>query len=411
VTSLRRFLPLASLILALMAIGGGVLYAQLEGGDRGIPPVDSASTYEVTDVAVDVSAPNSEQARYEGWREAQSRGWRALWAKMNGQPASAAPDLSDTVLDSIVSGIVIEDEQIGPKRYIATLGVLFDRARAGQLLGVHGVGRRSAPMLVIPVMITGSSAQSFESRNEWQRAWARFRTGNSAIDYVRPTGSGIDPLLLNLSQARRPGRGWWRMLLDQYGASDVIMAEVQLRRLYPGGPAIGIFTARHGPDGIMIGRFTLRVESSNLIPRMFDVGIQRLDGLYTQALGQGQLRPDPSLTIVEPVVAPPPPETSAEPVEETVVTGPILRGIASAFRIQVDTPNAGSVGQAELAVSRIPGVTSALTTSLALGGTSVMRVTFTGNLDQLQAALQGQGWAVQNGGGTLRISRGGGEGQ
>jgi hypothetical protein len=179
----------------------------------------------------------------------------------------------------MVSGIVVEQEQIGPKRYIATLGVLFDRARTGQLLGVGGVVHRSAPMLVIPVMLTGGAFTSFEYRNEWQKAWARFRTGNSAVDYVRPTGSGIDPLLLNVMQARRPGRGWWRMLLNQYGAADVVVPEVHLKRLWPGGPAIATFTARHGPDGAVLGSFTLRVETSAAIPKLLDAGVQRLDTL------------------------------------------------------------------------------------------------------------------------------------
>jgi len=57
------------------------------------------------------------------------------------------------VLNSIVSGIVIDNEQIGPNRYIARLGVLFDRARTGQMLGVSGDIQRSAPMLVIPVNV------------------------------------------------------------------------------------------------------------------------------------------------------------------------------------------------------------------------------------------------------------------
>ena len=67
------------------------------------------------------------------------------------------------------------------------------------------------------------------------------------------------------------------------------------------------------------------------------------------------------------------------------------------------------MSQAELSVSRINGVTSALTTSLALGGTSVMRVTFVGDSASLQAALQAQGWQVQGSGSTLRISPPGGQ--
>jgi hypothetical protein len=399
-----------SLLLALIASFAlaGVVYAQLEGADRGVPPIDSASTFEIGGIQVDVAAPTAEKARYEGWRQAQSKGWKALWARTHGRPISEAPGLSDSALDAMVSGIIVEQEQIGPKRYIATLGVLFDRARTGQLLGVSGSVRRSAPMLVIPVMLTGGSYQSFESRNEWQKAWARFRTAGSPVDYVRPAGSGIDPLLLNATQTYRPGRGWWRMLLDQYGAADVIIPEVRLRRQYPGGPATATFTARHGPDNHVLGRFSLRVSNSAAIPRMLDEGVRRLDLLYAQALDAGLLAPDPTL-IVE---APPPVEELVEEIDEDVLLPVDLGGgspvaAAKTFSIQVDTPTADAVGRAELSVSRVRGVTSALTTSLALGGTSTMRVTYMGDSSALQAALEAQGWTVRGSGTSLRISRGG----
>ena len=76
------------------------------------------------------------------------------------------------------------------------------------------------------------------------------------------------------------------------------------------------------------------------------------------------------------------------------------------FTIQVDTPDPTPVGRAELSVSRVSGVTSALTTSLALGGTSTMRVTYMGDSAALQAALEAQGWTVRGSGTSLRISRG-----
>src|SRR3546814_3837862 len=59
----------------------------------------------------------------------------------------------------------------------------------------------------------------------------------------------------------------------------------------------------------------------------------------------------------------------------------------------------------ESAIGGIPGVQSAATTSLALGGTSVMRVTFRGDIAALKAALEARGYKVQQGGSTLRISR------
>jgi hypothetical protein len=389
-----------------------MVYAQLEGSERGIPPVDSASSFEVTGIEVDVVAENANAARLEGWRRAQSEGWKLLWARTNNRPVSEAPTQPESVLSSIVSGVIIEQEQIGPRRYIARLGILFDRSRTGQMLGVRGLVRRSAAMLVIPVMVTAGTGYSMEFRNEWQHAWARFRTANSPIDYVRTSGSGADPLLLNAMQTGRRSRGWWRVLLDQYGAADILVPEVRLRRLYPGGPALATFTARRGPDNVVLARFELRAPDSASIPRMLDEGVRRLDAIYVRALEEGLLRPDPTLRIPQSELEPPLEEEEEEEPSEresSAADGPDLPqapGSASAFRVQVDTPDSAAVQRAEIAVSRVSGVTSALTTSLALGGTSTMRVTYVGEAAGLAAALQAQGWSVEvTGGNSLRISR------
>jgi hypothetical protein len=149
---------------------------------------------------------------------------------------------------------------------------------------------------------------------------------------------------------------------------------------------------------------------------MLDEGVRRLDLAYARALQAGQLTPDPSLIIEEPEAvedvaeqieraaaasaAPPPPPAS---------TAPVPTGSAQPFTIQVDTPTEGAVTSAEISVSRIGGVTSALATTRAPGGTSVIRVTFVGEGAALAAALQAQGWNVSGAGSSLRISRPGGE--
>lgn len=411
----RRFrLPILLLGAAALGLGGAGLYAQLEGAERGIPPIDSASALEIGGVEVDVAAANATAARLEGWRRAQLQGWKMLWARTNNRPITEAPNLSESVLSGIVSGIVIEHEQIGPTRYIARLGVLFDRARTGPMLGVEGLVRRSAAMLVIPVMITGGTSYSMEFRNEWQHAWARYRTANSPIDYVRSSGSGADPLLLNAMQTGRRSRGWWRVLLDQYGAADILVPEVNMRRLYPGGPAIASFAARHGPDGDLLGRFELRANDAASIPRMLDEGVRRLDAIFVAGLEAGLLTPDPSLYIAPPLEEVPPEEQEAEEREERPRRADAPSGLeptappagaAQPIRIQVDTPDAEAVQRAEVAVSRVGGVTSAITVSQSLGGTSTMRVTFAGDPDALASALRAQGWTVSGSGASLRISR------
>lgn len=404
---MKRRVPHFLAIAGAVALGAAV-FAQIDGENRGVAPIDSSGSFEVTGIPVDVRAKTADAARLGGWRVAQREAWKQLWAKTHSGSRNA-PALGDSALDSIVAGIVVENEQIGPTRYVAKLGVLFDRARAGQILGVSGIARRSAPMLVLPVEISGGTFYTFEQRTEWQKAWARYRTGASPIDYVRPSGTGPDALLLNYGQTLRPGRAWWRMILDQYGAADVLVPQVRMQRSYPGGPVTGVFSARYGPGNSLLQVFALQVESSDRIPAMLDEGVRRMDAIYADALATGTLRPDPSLIPV-PVVDPEAlaNATEAEPIEtsgNTTETRPEPATTTSSFTVQYETPDVGSVSSTESSVRGVPGVRSASTTSLALGGTSVMSVSFQGDLATLRLALQARGFRVSEGGGVLRISR------
>ncbi|KQM92166.1 MULTISPECIES: heavy-metal-associated domain-containing protein [Sphingomonas] len=394
-----RALPTA-LAGAALLLGGGAVLAQIEGGSRGAAPVDSGSAYEVSGVIVDVAGPSADAARYGGWRLAQRKAWVQLSNRLGGGGAL----VSDGTLDSLVSGIVVENEQIGPQRYVAKLGVLFDRSRAGSLLGISTYSDRSQPMLVIPVQWSGGVGQVFEQRTEWQQAWARYRTGNSSIDYVRPSGSGPDALLLNVGQTQRPGRGWWRTIIDQYGASDILVPVVTLYRQWPGGPVIGVFEARHGPDNALIGRFTLRVGTPDGLPQLMDTGVKRIDDLYQQARRNGTLRVDYSLS---PPPAPDPIATETVPVDETADanTAVLTGGTGLSITVQFDTPAAAAVTSTEAALRAIPGVRSAATTSLALGGVSLMRVAYDGDPAALKAALEARGYQVFGSGQTIRIRR------
>ena len=375
--------PVRTLGVALLIAGAAAAgLAQIESGERGIPPIDSSSTLEITGIKVDVAGKDAEAARFAGWRIAQREGFKALWAKMQKRPISEAPTLPDSTLDSLVSSIIVQQERIGPTRYVATLGVLFDRARAGALLGLQGQTRRSAPMLLIPVLKNAGTPTSVELRNPWQRAWAEFRTANSPVDYVRVSGLGIDPLLINAAQTGRPGRGWWRNLIDLYGAADILVAEVQLRRVYPGGPAVATFIGYHGPDKEPLGSFQITAPNSAAIPEMMNVGVQRMDGLFTRALAAGMLTPDPSLIIPEP---PPPPEEE-EPEEEAITARTIQVVVASPY---------SPVGW----LRSIPGVNSVQEI-----GSAVLVVTYRGTPGQLQSALAVRGWQSDTSTGVFRIT-------
>ncbi len=376
--------------VALLVAGPERLIAQIEG-DRGIVPIASSSDIEIAGIEVNATGKNGDEARLNGWQEAA----RKAWAKAGG------PAMSDGQLQGMVTAVVIEREQVGPRRYIATLSVVFDRARAGQFIGAGGSAKaaHSAPMMIIPVLYSGGTAQVYEVRGPWQKAWAEFRSGTSPIDYVRPSGGAGESLLITAGQPSRRSRAWWRNVLDQFGAADVLMPVARLERQWPGGPVRGTFTARYGPDNTFLASFTLTANDEAGLPKMLTEAVGRLDAIYAQALAEGKLKPDTTLNVrpqIDPALAAliaagqaeaptaaPTAAASAAPTPEATQEVKV-----STFTIQFASPDAAAVDAALGAVRSAPGVQGASTTSLAMGGTSLMRVSYAGELNSLAEALR-----------------------
>ncbi len=404
----------------IAAFGSARLIAQIEG-DRGIAPVITTGDIEINGIQVDVQGKTAAEARQAGWHDA----YKQAWAKAGG------PEMGADAIGNLVSAVVVESEQLGPHRYRATLGIVFDRGKASGFLAGHGPtgGLRSAPMLVMPVLYSGGVAQVYEVRGVWQKAWAEFHTGASAIDYVRPQGSGSDSLLITAGQPGRRSRIWWRALLDRFGASNVLIPEARLERQWPGGPVKGTFTARLGPDNTLIDSFTLTAPDEGQVPAMLAQAVLRFDQIFTQAMTSGQLKSDPTLSVDHPTIDPglaqlirtgeaaaaeqaaararAEADALAGQAQPTPAPTPEAKPAASssALSVQFASPDAAAVDQALGGVRETKGVEGAATTSIAIGGTSVMRVTFGGTAAELAAALRSRGWQVTVAGNTLRIHR------
>jgi hypothetical protein len=401
---------------ALLVVGGQALIAQI-AGDRGIAAVAASGDIQVGGIEVDVTAKTAEEARDEGWREAMKLAWKKI----------GGPAIPDGQLFAMVSSVVIEEEELGSTRYIGRLGIVFDRARAGGLLGRGEAIAHSAPMLLVPVTFTGGAQTVYEMRNPWQRAWAEYQPGASHIDYVRPSGAGSDSLLVTYGQTTRRSRTWWRNVLDQFGASDVLIAIADLKHQYPGGPVQGTFTARFGPDGTLLESFILTAPSQAALPKMLDQAVIRMNAVYERALDEGKLKPDPTLNLGAPQISPVIQQLielgrAADAQERaraaavasaasdrappaTVPTDGATPAVINNFTVQVPTPDAAAFEGAVASVRAAIGVRGATVTSAAVGGTSVMTVSFAGDAAGLAAALRGRGYTVRQSGNALSISR------
>ncbi|XUU60430.1 heavy-metal-associated domain-containing protein [Erythrobacter sp. HA6-11] len=390
---------------ALLVLGLSVS-AQV-AGDRGIAPVASSSDIEVRGIKVDRRGSSGAEAREEAWRSAQ----REAWSRLNG------PSISDSQLSGLVSAVIIEEERIGPRRYIATLGVIFDRARVAPFLGGAQRGRGSAPMLLLPVSVSGGAYTIYEVRNPWQRAWAAFQPGNSRIEYVRPSGVGGDSLLLNYGQVQRRSRAWWRAILDQFGAASVLVPVAKLEHQWPGGPIRGEFTARYGPDSKVLDSFTMIAETPQELPQMLSRAVAQFDTIFEKAFADGKLRADPTLDegggTMDPALArliaigralearDAAIEAGATPEPTTTMTPAQIQ----THVVQFSTPDAASFDAALSGVRAVPGVRGLSVTSTAIGGQSVMSVNYAGSLNELGAALSQRGYTVQQGASAIAISR------
>ena len=416
--SRRSRIALVASGLALAGGAGWLASAQV-GGERGIAAVAASRDIQVSDIEVDVQADTGVQAREEAWTQAQV----LAWEKLDG------PELPDSRIAGLVSAIVVQRERLGPKRYIATLGVIFDRQRAAAYLGDEGRAMRSAPMLVLPVTVSGGTQLMYEQRNPWQRAWAEFQAGQSRVNYVRPQGSGGESLLLTYGQTTRRSRVWWSNILDEFGAADVLIPIANLRYSYPGGPIEGTFTARHGPDSAFLGSFTLTADSPEQLPAMLEQAVRRFDATFQVALADGTIQPDPTLNVktgdLNPAIqrlvdlgrrllvqdeqreqaALAPTAESDGAISAAPINRPPPEGSVALYTVQFASPDAEAFGAILADVRGTPGVRSTGVRSTAIGGTSVMTVSYSGSIGQLAEALRARGFTVQQGATAILISR------
>lgn len=339
--------------------------------------------FTITGIRVDVSGPSADAARRAGWRLAQRKAWPQLYARLTGAAPAVAPRLGDSALDSVVSGIEVQRELIGPARYIATLAVAFDRSRASGFLGSSARLLRSSPMLIMPVELSGGTRIVFERRGPWAEAWRRFRTDVSPIAYVRPAGTGGDALVLTAYQAYRPNRDLWRAALARYSAANVLIAEARLDYAWPGGPLTGRFRALAGPDARVLAAFTMQAGNAEEVQVMLDTAIERMDAAYTAALRQGELRaeqdliaPIDGIVLGDVIGAYAPTIGSSEPLNTIVVT--------------VAASDEGAAAAFEAAILAAQGIQGA-----AAIGDNQIRIDYRGSLDRLRYDLDQAGLRLE----------------
>jgi hypothetical protein len=79
--------------------------------------------------------------------------------------------------------------------------------------------------------------------------------------------------------------------------------------------------------------------------------------------------------------------------------------VINSYVVQFATPDATAFDASLAALRSAPGVRGAAVSSTAIGGTSVARVSYAGDLSDLAAALRARGFQVTSLGNSLAIRR------
>ncbi|MBV7257039.1 hypothetical protein KCG44_09615 [Pacificimonas sp. WHA3] len=379
---------------ALAALGF-VLAAITSLAAQDAPPAEESSAtgaaFAVHGIHLDVRAKSAEQARDAAFREAPRRAWPKLWARLTGAGEAAAPGMSDAALDAMIDSIEVQEERFGDGRYIATLGVVFDRVRAGRRLPAGARVLQSRPLLLIPVLKEAGAVSTLDPDSEWFAAWREFGSDSSVIDYVKPQGTPGDRILLGAWQTKRDDRAIWRSALSKYRADNVLIAEADMRRSYPGGPIIATFVARHGPDARILDSFQLTAGGPAEAAAMMQRAVKRMDGLYASALQDGTLRADDALSL-----ALAPIETAADQLDDGFEAG-------QSVTASVVTATAESWRRIETVLNDVPQIEQAALDVLDIGGTSTVRIGFIGSYEGLRYALDRRGLRLEPGEAGYRL--------
>lgn len=359
----------------------------------------SGSAYSIGGIDVDVAAPTAQAARMAAYRIAQRKAWPQLWSRLTGLPVAAAPRLTDSQLDGMVSGIESQGERFSQTRYIARLGVVFDRSRTSAYLGATAATLHSPPMLLLPMVTDGGAPLIYQAKTQWLAAWIRYREMVTPLDYVLASGSASDNMLLTGWQVHRPNRGNWRNILTRFDAVQVLTAEARLTRAFPGGPITALFIARQGPDASELGRFTLTTATPDGLDAMYDAAVRQIDEIYATALRSGRLQSETDLAMeLAPLIG------TGPTIGAPIAADGDDAAVASSIEALMATPDAATASELESLLRATPGVTAVTITSLSLGGTSRVLIGYDVPRDSLEYALDGRGLrlVIENGQTVLR---------
>jgi hypothetical protein len=230
-------------------LGGLVLVALLiPSGTE--PWAQGRGAFEVSGVAVDVTAETAAAAREKALLEGEARAFRHLLERLTLRgDHDRLPDLGGDEISTYVLDFAIAEEKTSAVRYLARLDFRFKADDVRRLLTDYGLRfaeTSSKPLLVLPVYQAVAAMRLWDDPNPWLEAWKALPPADGLVPLVLPLGDLMDIAAIGVDQAVNGDVQRLAAVAGRYNTADVLVARAILRTGVTGLPEIEVVVSRHG---------------------------------------------------------------------------------------------------------------------------------------------------------------------
>ncbi len=358
-----------------------LLFAAVFLGFSGSATAETNPVYTIEGVEVDVTAQNAVLAREKAMEEAQVKAYQTLAERLLGPDELKTFKAPDPItVSSLVQDIEVTSEQLSRVRYKGTFTVRFRPNAMRTQMATQGrvvTDEIQKPILVLPFYQSIGQTTLWGQPNPWFDAWRKMPSDRSAIQPTAlPLGDAQDMGLIDGRDVTLYDPMQLQKLADRYGANDValLLAAIQ-------GPKLQITIYKHGFNGAEpVQKITF-----DRLPDETD------DALHVRAAQKvkSMLRADWKANAAHSPTMP----AAQTPQPNLIPAVPYTRqtlGPATTYPVRARFSSVQEWVRLKGALDRTPGVQSVLIKALK-PRESLLDIRFSGNVSQMQSALQGSG--------------------
>ena len=191
-------------------------------------PAAAQGLFEVTGLKVDERSTDEVQAKFSAIASAQRRALQIVFRRLvQPEDVGRLPRITGERVALMVRDYDIADEKLGGGRYLATISVRFlpeEVANALKEAQVPFAMTRSRPVVVLPVIDTGSVRRLWDDPNPWRLAWDGRTPHRGLFSAVMPAGDLSDVATVNVNQAIAGDPDAMQAISEKYQGAGAMVA-------------------------------------------------------------------------------------------------------------------------------------------------------------------------------------------